>query len=165
MSAPSTLTRHALGRLFPVGLACLVGLACNVTSLAPAAVATPVATSPAPASTATPPPATHELATPVAQEPAAGICASFEGQVAEFRIEPGIPNPRCAKVRADQLLKVVNGTDGAVDVMIGTYQAHLEPGDEYAIDTPFGDYLAPGVHLLQVLPCCGPEIVLEASPQ
>ena len=39
------------------------------------------------------------LATPYAQEPAAGICASFEGEMVTVSLNPDIPDPRCAKVR------------------------------------------------------------------
>jgi hypothetical protein len=142
------------------GLACLIGLACNAVT----PVSTPTS-APAPAAEASPTPAMSILATPYADSPAAGICASFDGPVVELRIEPGIPDPRCARARADQQMKVTNNTDGPLDVSIGTYSGHMEPGGEFVIEAPFGSYLAPGVHQLQVLPCCGPEIVLEEPPE
>ena len=155
-----------LGRILVVAMMLIP--ACVPSPLAsPSASATPAD---ARADLPTNPPPTQRaptelplLATPVSQEPAAGICDGFDGPVVEFRIEPGIPDPRCARVRPDQHLKVVNKTDGPLDLMIGTYSSHLEPGGETVIDTPFGDYLAPGVHLLQVLPCCGPELWLEGG--
>lgn len=166
MPLPETMVHSPARMPWLVGLACLIGLGCNVATpaLAPTFTA-PEPTGPAPTLTAVAPTATSELATPYAQEPAAGICAGFDGPVVEFQIEPGIPNPRCARVRPDQQLKVTNKTDSALDVAIGTYSGHLEPGAEYSIEAPFGTYLAPGVHLLQVLPCCGPEIVLEAGSE
>ena len=100
------------------------------------------------------------LATPVSQEPAAGICASFDGEMVEIRINADIPDPRCARVTPGQRLKVINATSGQVQVHIGPYNAAIEPGDEHIFDIPFGEYLAPGVHHLQVQPCCGPELWL-----
>lgn len=100
------------------------------------------------------------LATPVSQEPAAGICASFDGETVEIRINADIPDPRCTRVTPGQRLKVINATAGRVQVHIGPYDAAIEPGGEHLLDTTFGEYLAPGVHLLQVQPCCGPELWL-----
>jgi hypothetical protein len=145
---------------------CLVGLACNATTIVPTpthALATPIGVLPTSGSDGLPP--TRGLATPYAQQPAAGICGSFDGPIVEFHIEPGIPDPRCARVRPDQQLTVTNDTDGPVDIAIGDFTGHLGPGDVFDLEVPFGSYLAPGVHILQVLPCCGPEIVLEETPQ
>jgi hypothetical protein len=105
----------------------------------------------------------YPLATPYAQLPAAGICASFEGEMVVVSINPDVPDPRCAKVRADQKLTVVNRTENTLEVSIGTFKASLEPGAEATFDTPFGDYLAVGVHQLQVSPCCGSELWLEGK--
>jgi hypothetical protein len=103
----------------------------------------------------------NALATPYAQEPAAGICTSFEGQMVKVIINQDIPDPRCAKVRADQKLMVVNHTQDTLQISIGRFTASLESGKETIIDTPFGEYLEVGVHQLQVSPCCGPELWLE----
>ncbi len=105
----------------------------------------------------------HRLATPYAQEPAAGICASFEGEIVEVTLNPDVPDPRCSKVRPDQKLSVFNKTQNTLEVSIGGFTARLEPGAETRFDTPFGEYLAPGVHQLLVSPCCGPELWLEDS--
>jgi len=166
MPGPEATKRNLARSPWLATLACLIGLACNTATLAPTpTIPSPIPTTPAPTSVAVSTGATSGLATPSAQEPAAGICGGFDGLVVEFRIEPGIPDPRCAVVKPDQQLKITNATDGPLDIMIGTYSAHLEPGGEYMIDAPFGDYLAPGVHHLQVLPCCGPELVLEDASQ
>ena len=103
---------------------------------------------------------TKTLATPYAQQPAAGICASFEGEMVTVTVFPDIPDPRCSKVRADQKLTVINQTQNTIQVTIGEFTTSLEPGDKTIFDTPFGEYLAPGVHQLQVSPCCGPELWL-----
>lgn len=166
MSAPKSVI-HSLKRARWMGaLTLLVALACNAGTLTPRSDATaPMPTPPDPTLTPVAPPPSPALATPSSQEPASGICRSFEGPVVEIQIEPGIPDPRCGVVSPDQRLKVLNKTDDPLDVMLGTFAGHLEPGGEYTIDVPFGEYLAPGVHHLQVLPCCGAAIVLEDASQ
>jgi hypothetical protein len=106
---------------------------------------------------------TYLLATPYAQSPAAGLCASFEGETVVVSIYPDIPDPRCVKVRADQKLTVVNRTQNTLEVSLGSFTASLDPNAESSSDTPFGEYLAPGVHQLQVTPCCSPELILEGK--
>lgn len=105
---------------------------------------------------------TYTLATPYAKEPAAGICASFEGELVKVTLNPDVPDPRCTIVRTDQKLTVINNTQNILQISIGRFTASLEPGKETIIDTPFGEYLAPGgVHQLQVSPCCGSELWLK----
>jgi hypothetical protein len=101
------------------------------------------------------------LATPVVQEPAAGICGSFDGEWVVITIYPDIPDPRCAIITPDQMLKVVNQRQETIQVFIGNLEATIEPGSEYAFNMPFGEYLAPGVHLLEVKPCCGASLWLK----
>ena len=103
------------------------------------------------------------LATPYAQKPAAGICGGFEAEMVVITLYPDIPDPRCSKVREDQKLTIINQTQNTLEVSIGMFTTKLEPGGETIIDTPFGEYLAPGVHHLQVSPCCGPELWLEGK--
>ncbi len=103
----------------------------------------------------------YALATPYAQEPAAGICASFDGTIVKVSLNPDIPDPRCMKVSADQKLNIINNTQNTLEVTIGRFTASLEPGKETTFDTPFGEYLQPGVHQIQVTPCCGAELWLE----
>jgi hypothetical protein len=119
----------------------------------------------APVRAVTAPPTAYPLATPVSESPAAGICAEPEGRLVVFTILPDIPDPRCARVRPDQILQVVNSSGKPILVSLGTFTASLQPGDEHTFDVPFGDYLEPGVHFVQVLPCCGPEIWLQAGSQ
>jgi hypothetical protein len=105
----------------------------------------------------------YALATPYAQQPAAGICASFDGRAVTVTINIDIPDPRCAIVKPEQTLTVLNNTQEALLVIIGRFSASLDPGEKAAFETPFGEYLAPGVHKLQVSPCCGAELWLEAT--
>jgi hypothetical protein len=101
--------------------------------------------------------------TAYAQQPAAGICASFEGTVVTITINPDIPDPRCAKIKPEQTLTVVNNTHNTLQVSLSEFTTSVEPGDTTVIKSPFGDYLEPGVHQLQVTPCCGAELWLEAT--
>jgi len=105
----------------------------------------------------------YPLATPVSQLPAAGICASFEGTLVTVTIFPGYADPRCTTVRPDQNLQIINRTLAPLQVHIGTFSASLDPGADYSFRVPFGKYLAPGVHQVQVLPCCGPELWLQTE--
>ncbi len=138
----------------------LSALAC--TLLAPAQV---LSTPSTPPSTET----TFALATPYAQQPAAGICAepsdddraSHPGGEVVMRLEPGIPDPRCMIILAHQHLRVVNKTGAEVTITLGSYSAVLGQDGETVFETPFGDYLMPGVHALQVDPCCGGELWLK----
>jgi len=102
-------------------------------------------------------------ATPVAESPAAGICGKFDGEVVTLTIYPDIPDPRCVEVTSEQKLKVVNRRGEPIQVAIGTFEADLAPDEEHIFDLPVGEYLMPGVHLLQVSPCCSPEVVLKAN--
>jgi hypothetical protein len=95
------------------------------------------------------------LATPYAQEPAAGICGLAEGEWVTMTIFVDIPDPRCIRVEPGQKLTVINQTQGRISVSLGRFHSDLNPGEEIHLDQPFGTYLAPGVHLLEVDPCCG----------
>jgi hypothetical protein len=108
-----------------------------------------------------PPPS---MATAYAQEPAAGICASFDGDMVVVSINPDAPDPRCSKVRADQKLTIINNTKNDIEANIGkAFEADLAPGEKTVITNPFSDYLYPGVHQVQVKPCCGFELWLEGK--
>jgi hypothetical protein len=103
------------------------------------------------------------LATPVSDSPAAGICAEFEGKVVTVTIRPDIPDPRCSLIQPDQILEVVNSREETLLVSIGQLEAELSPGESYLFDLAFGEYLAPGVHRVEVQPCCGAELWLQGE--
>jgi hypothetical protein len=94
---------------------------------------------------------------------AAGICASFDGGVVEVTINVDVPSPRCAIIRSDQTLTVVNGTPSTVQVSISNFSSNILPGAEYSVDILFGDFLAVGVHQLTVTPYYGPELWLKSK--
>lgn len=100
------------------------------------------------------------LSTPAAMQPAAGICAEFEGDIVTMTINPDIPDPRCIQVRPAQKLVVVNHRGEVLQVRIGPFETTIQPGDQHLFDLSVGEYLAPGVHFLDVFPCCGGELVL-----
>ena len=75
-------------------------------------------------------------------------------------IEPGISSPRCAEMTAGQRMRVVNKSGDAVDVVLAQFQFNLPHEGEKLVDEPVGTYLAPGVHRLNVSPCCPADIVL-----
>lgn len=100
-------------------------------------------------------------ATPVAESPAAGICGAWEGDVVTFTIYPDIPDPRCGQALPGQKLRVVNGREEVIRASIGLFAADIEPGGEYLFDEPLGNYLMPGVHVVQISPCCSPELWLK----
>lgn len=148
---PSDARRSSLLRLTPPVLALAIS-ACGLVRSGDGS-GSPEAT--------IPPSPPFTLATPVSQEPAAGICGSSESAVVEVTLYPDIPDPRCARVRPEQVLRVVNRTQASLEVRIGPFATTLEPGEVYELDVPFGAYLAPGVHPLLVVPCCGPEVWLR----
>ena len=102
-------------------------------------------------------------ATPVAQSPASGICGGLAGDVISFTIYSDIPDPRCAEVRAAQKIRVVNRTEEKLHVTIGRFEVDIEPNGEHTFDTPVGEYLAPGVHVLLSSSCCAPEFWLKSD--
>jgi hypothetical protein len=109
-------------------------------------------------------PMPQALATPYAQQPAAGICAEFEGSLVSISLRPDVPDPRCVRVKPDQYLSIKNETDQRLQVSIAHIRSELDPGEEITFETPFGEYLASGVHQLTTsAPPGGPEIWLVSK--
>ena len=102
-------------------------------------------------------------ATPVAMQPAAGICPKAQGEIVIMRVNPDVPDPRCLQVQPDQRLAVFNGLDESLDVSLGEISATIEPGEEHTFDRPLGEILLPGVHALGTSLCCGGEIWLQGD--
>ncbi len=147
------MVRRQIAKLMLIGMVIVVGLFACVPA---GTVLTPEPKAPTIEATTLP----YPLATPYAQEPAAGICASFDGDVVTITINADLPDPRCAKVRPDQTLKVVNNTVSPLTMSIGPFKSALLAANSYSIAVPFSEYLLPGVHHLEVLPCCGAELWL-----
>lgn len=104
---------------------------------------------------------TDGRATPVSDSPAAGICGEAEGELATMTLLPGIPDPRCLIVHANQRLRVVNRTEGKVEISLAGMTQTLDPGGSYTFESELGKLLQPGVHALGVDPCCGGELWLK----
>ena len=78
-----------------------------------------------------------------------------------FTIREDIPDPRCMLFNPFQKLRVANQTGKTVRVSIGPFAVELAPGAAHLFDAPVGDYLLPGVHQVQVQPCCSPALWLR----
>lgn len=107
--------------------------------------------------TSTSPAPARSLAPATSRFPAAGVCGPVDGAVLTVRIEPDAPMPRCASVRSDQWLRVVNGTDDygrpgrtLTVTWVPGETFSLRPGQAKEVRRHFGSYLARGVHELSV---------------
>jgi hypothetical protein len=155
------MTKKWFTPILIIGLLVILGItSCNsapIQSTRPTQVYTPQVVIQTPS---TPLP----MATAYAQEPAAGICASFDGEMVVVSINPDIPDPRCSRVRPDQKLTIINSTQNDLEIHVGNaFEADLAPGEKTMINHPFSDYLYPGVHQVDVKPCCGFELWLEET--
>ena len=72
-----------------------------------------------------------------------------------------MPDPRCVIITSDQRLKVINKRDEVIQISLGVYEAELSPGEESLAPLAFGEYLALGVHVIEVKPCCGASLWLQ----
>ena len=99
-----------------------------------------------------------------AETPASGICvpAKDDAEVV-ITLNLDTSTPRCMIVLPDQHLRIQNGP-AATTVTLGSAAATLEPGASVTFDQRFGDYLAPGVHTLQVSRYGGPGPQLWLKP-
>lgn len=132
-------------------------------NLQPAPMETSTQTSPSATQTASSQIPAQPLATPVSQQPAAGICARAEGDIVVITINPDVPDPRCVIIAPDQILKVVNNREEDIQVSLGVFNASIPKGEDSVAELPFGDYLAPGVHVIEVSPCCGASLWLQVD--
>lgn len=144
----------------PVAVVLLVSMSMSCRFLS-----SPQATDAATSSLSQPTRQPDTLATPYADQPAAGICARPETAVVQVRLLPGIPEPRCTIVGPTQRLSLTNAAERPLSISIGIHRAQLAPGASWLLDQPFGAYLAPGVHRVLVDPCCSPELVLEIGSE
>jgi hypothetical protein len=103
------------------------------------------------------------LKPPDSDSPVSGICGRAEAEIVEIILTiEGPAMPRCVQVTSEQRLKFTNNKDRMAQLNLGQYSLSLPPGGEILIDHPVGEYLAPGVHLIE-----GAEIILlgDASSQ
>jgi hypothetical protein len=82
--------------------------------------------------------------------PASGVCVPKTAEP-EVAVVLGVdtPSPRCVVVGPAQHLRIEN-EGAATTVTVAAVAATLGPGESLTLDRSFGDFLAPGVHTLQV---------------
>lgn len=103
-------------------------------------------------------------ATPEADSPAAGVCATYAEETIRVEIfdwPDGVPQPRCIAVRPYQKLVLINRAPERITFRLGRFYGAIEPGESEVFDMPFGEYLDQGVHSLHITPHGGPEIFLH----
>ncbi|HET8559476.1 MAG TPA: hypothetical protein VFL69_03065 [Marmoricola sp.] len=174
---PEGLARRAARPPHPLRLPALVAAAAVVVVVAGAALIPKLGggddRQPAPVTSPSGSPApgiaypTHKLPA-TSKYPAAGVCGRAASSVVTIRIEPDTPMPRCAQVRSDQMLRVVNRTGDygqrAHQIRVSWLPGApvtLAPGESATFRRPLGDYLQPGVHGLRVTAAYGAEIWLR----
>lgn len=113
-------------------------------------------------------PPTRSLVPADSATPNAPCTAPQPGPEVTITIGPDAPTPRCAAVRPDQRIRVVNRTNGfgrpgqAIMVTFADFEPRmLAVGDTTVYDQPVGGYLAPGVHDVQLLGLVSAEVWLK----
>lgn len=159
MDRPGRVARRVL-----TGLALLSSLtACSSTSPETPSVgllptSTHAVTSVTPSTSRAPTTAAHSDLIPAdAQMPASGVCGPVVGALVVITANPDTPSPRCVTVSGTQHLKVVNASNqfGQTGKTITVSFAAFPPrqvavGASTTFDQDFGNYLAPGVHVLHI---------------
>ncbi|HSF81543.1 MAG TPA: hypothetical protein VLA49_09935 [Anaerolineales bacterium] len=99
--------------------------------------------------------------------PAAGICLEPQGGQVAIVLGTdlsGMPLAgRCVTLNPMQRISLINQSGGPFAIQFANFYIDLPPGNEVLLDKPVGEYLAPGVHFLQM----GPELWVkdaEAAP-
>lgn len=100
-------------------------------------------------------------ATPVSQRPAAGICASAEGDYVVLEIIDDMPSPRCMMALPHQRLRIINRSDKALTASLGNHELDLQPGEEGSIEAELGTYLLLGVHEVSTSAYAAPALWLQ----
>jgi hypothetical protein len=107
-----------------------------------------------------PPPSARPTLRPAdSQELVSGICDEAVDEIVEILLTPDGPaSPRCVRVGPEQRLVFINGRDDTVLLVFGPFSESIPPGGKALLDQSIGEYLAPGVHLIE-----GAEIMVLAS--
>ena len=103
------------------------------------------------------------LKSPDANTPAAGICAEPQGDPVYIVLGTdgsGLPLAgRCVVVNPAQRIKLINQSVNPIKMRLMEYPITLFVGSELLLDRPVGQYLAQGVHSLNV----GPELWVKEN--
>jgi hypothetical protein len=157
----------AIAVVLVTGGAVLLGSARDTAAPRPSVPAGSTTPTPTPTANQTPTPNTSPtsrgtLAPPDTTVPAFASCPSVTGSVVTLVADPDVPSPRCMTVTASQRLRVQNRTSahGSTPVVVtvevaGFAPRTLQPGASTTFDRPFGDYLAPGEHVVHLRPLYG----------
>jgi len=90
--------------------------------------------------------------------PASGTCSEAQDDPVSIVLgmDPsGLPMAgRCIKINPSQRIKLINQSNGPINMLFGEYHIDLPVGSEILLDKPAGQYLALGVHFLNL----GPEL-------
>jgi hypothetical protein len=108
------------------------------------------------------------LKPPDSDTPAAGICSNTQGDPVSIVLGIGLDGiplaGRCVQITPTQRIKLVNQSDGPVNIQLGEYHIDLPAGSDLLLDKPAGQFLALGVHSLPM----GPELwvreIVGATP-
>ena len=119
------------------------GIAMPTSTTTTTGAATSTTSVPAPTTTRT-------LKPPDADSPAAGICPLVTGTIATVEMHPDVPSPRCVQATPDQRLHVRNEFGREAVVRLASFETRLDNGEGHTFDRPFGHFLAPGVHSIQM---------------
>jgi hypothetical protein len=118
-------------------------------------------------------PMSHGPARPLpadSRRPASGMCEPSTGAIATVRLDPDIPDPRCIIVSSSERLRVVNTSAGlgqhgtSLTITFAYFSPRvLRVGAATTFHRPVGQYLAQGVHTIEVslYGGGGPEIWLK----
>jgi hypothetical protein len=103
------------------------------------------------------------LKSPDSVSPAAGVCADASGGLVNIVLgfdASGLPLAgRCVAVNPAQRLKLINQSDNPIKTRLMEYPITLPAGGEIFLDRPVGQYLALGVHFLDL----GPELWVKEN--
>jgi hypothetical protein len=91
------------------------------------------------------------MKSPDSLDASASPCLPIQpGDIVLITVNVDVPSPRCVRVMPEQCLRVANNTPNPVRVQLGRFDITVAPGGAEVLDAPFGEYLAPGVHLMRV---------------
>jgi hypothetical protein len=102
-------------------------------------------------------PAAHGREPGTPGHPASPVCGHSAGSIVNVALEPDVPQPRCVQVSANQELRLVNRTGdfgaqpSVASVRFAGFRARIEPNHAVIFAEPFGDYLMPGTHAVEVI--------------
>jgi len=103
------------------------------------------------------------LKLPDSETPAAGICGEVQGDPVSIVLGLGLDGiplaGRCITITPAQRIKLINQSNGPIDVLFSEFHFNLPIGSELLLDDPVGQYLAHGIHFLPM----GPELWVKEA--